>query len=73
MLASPVAVGLVEAAGEVILGAIDVEVAAAVLETALRVEVLLVEVELEVELPSTAQVEKLAPPKSFPTRPAFDK
>ena len=47
------------------LAAIDVEVAATVLDAALRVEVVLVDVELDVELLSTAQVEKFAPPKAF--------
>ena len=54
-------------------GAADVEVGAALLTVALCVAVVLVEVELEVELLSTAQVEKFAPPKSFPMPAAFVK
>ena len=73
MPASPVAVGLVVPAGVVVLAAIDVEVGAAVLDVALRVEVVLVDVELDVELLSTAQVEKFAPPKAFDMPAEFNR
>ncbi len=72
MPASFLTVGVVVAAGEVMLAATDeVEVGAAVLDDALRVEVVFVEVELEVELLSTAHVVKFLPPNAFPMLAAF--